>query len=310
MARFLLIIRTPLQARIAQIALTAEGEPTYDLLFFTQQKTAKNMQSFASLGKKAERKFLSFVPIGFRWFLSELLFYALGRIMLSIWGRGYDTVVFGSLDSPALAGLATQFRSRLVTVDDGSANILSRTSYFREQFGMRFATLRWVTRSPELRDIREVVELHYTIFPGYENVIETKKLAPVLDWPPKRKVHPDASLVVILVSTAERLWMSASEFRIFETYLATVNVDYKIPHPMDETRSFDWIPELPHQELLAEEALAAIGPDFSIHLVGSPSTVMFTASELSAKRTVLITARLKHLRPSFEGAGCEIIILD
>ena len=309
-ARYLLIIRTPLQARIAQFALAAEGEPSYDLLFFTQQKSTKNLRSFARLGKAAERKFLVFVPIWFRWFPSELMFYALGQVLIGIWGRAYDAVVFGSFDSPGLAGLVTQVRSRLVTVDDGSANIFIGSSYFQQQSLMRLTILRWLTRSPDPRGIRGTVERHYTIFPGYENVVGREKLVSVMHWPPSRKVSHPASPIVVFVSAAERVWMSDSELRIFQAHLSTIKVDYKIPHPMDDKLAFDWIPELPHQELVAEEALAAIGPDFSIHLVGSPSTVMITAKELSEKRTVLITARTKVLRTLFEGAGCEIVILD
>lgn len=310
MDRFLLIVRTPLQAKVAQFALEAEGDPVYDLLFFTRQKSLKNLHSFESLGKGAQRKFLVFVPSGFRWFLSELLFYALGRAILGMWRESYATVVFGSLDSPPLAALATHFRSRLVTVDDGSANIFPRSSYFQEQTGMRLATLQRLTRSPNLQKIVEMVDKHYTIFPGYENVIETKKLVPVPNWPAVRNADTNTSPTVVFISTAEHQFMSSSELGIFQKYIAALNIDYKISHPMDEKLSFNQIPELPHAELLAEEALGNVSPNFSIHLVGAVSTVMITASKLAARRTVILFERDRHLGPLFEAVGCEIVSLS
>ena len=305
----LLIIRTPLQAKLAEIALRSEGLEDYDLLFFTHHKTSKTLWYYNQLAQRAQKKQLLFIPNGPLTRFADLGFYFWGLSLVFLWGREYDVMIFASLDAPAVTGLATRLAKRLVTVDDGRANVSRFESYFDENL-QRHWIIRRITGAPKLNQLKASVERHYTIFSSQLNAMDPAKIVPITNWPPKREINQSLPPVVIYIGAAESTWLSPQQISEIRQYLAAHPVDFSIPHPMERQSLAKGVPDLPHPELIAEEALSLFQSSAPIHLVGTFSTVMLTTKAIATKRTVLVPTGLENQIPLSEEAGCETVLLS
>lgn len=308
-AEALLIIRTPFQAKLAEIALRREGLRDYDLIFLTHHKSSKTLWSYSQLAKRAQKKKLIFIPDGPLTRVADVAFYLLGLSLVFLWGREYDAIIFGSLDAPAVTGLATRLGRRLITLDDGSANVNQFGSYFDETIEPNWVVRR-ITGAPKLNELKASVERHYTIFLDELNAMDTEKLAPITGWPPKRQINRSLEPIVVCIGTAESIWLSPEQIEEIREYLTTHPVDYYIPHPMERQSLVRGVPHFPRSELLAEEALSFFPGRAPFHLVGAFSTTMLTTKGIVAKRTVLIPTGCENLIPQSEKAGCETLYLS
>lgn len=309
MVRALLIIRTPLQARLAEIALAREQVREYDLLYLTRRRTPKTIRYFHLLAHGARSSSLIYVPEWFFGGFAELVSFFWGRWSAQFWGGRYDLAVFGSLDSLAITGLATRFAPYFITVDDGVANILPTGPYSRQRIGRSDWFVRRMSGAPSLNEVKNLVARHYTVLQLSRNAIETKKLIPVSNWPPTRISMRSQTPIVIYISGAESMWASSSQLREIREYLLAEAIHFYVPHPMDKHPTLPGVPELPHSELLAEEALAILPGNHPLHLIGTQSTALFTTRKIASKRTMLIPKRSKSLIPAARESGCEIVEL-
>lgn len=310
MAVSLLIIRTPLQAKLAEIALNQEGVIEYDLLYLTQRKTEKTVWYFNRLAEKARRNSLVLVPEWFFSGLAELTFYFWARFLAQLWGCKYKLAIFGSLDSPAITGLATRFANQHVTVDDGSANIARGTQgYFVQRRGFRERILKKLTGAPDLIELKKSIAKHYTLFSDYPNAIEAKKLVQISKWPPTRIRDSRLNPIVVFIGTAEHLWMTPPQIEAARSYLKATRIDFYIPHPMEKRGLLEGVAKLPHSELLAEDALVRMPTKRPIHLIAVASTVLFTAKEIATHRIMLVPHGCENLASMAQKSGCEIVSL-
>lgn len=311
MVTALLIIRTPLQAKLSEIVLAQEGITEYDLLYLTQRKTEKTMWYFRLLARRARRNSLLFVPQWIFDSLTDLSFYLKGLCLGLIWRGKYDLVIFGSLDSLSITGLAAKFANRYITVDDGSANIdQGPRGYFQQRTGPRQWILKNLTGAPALAQVKDLVERHYTLFPDHRNTVDQTKLVQISDWPPKRARRGGLEPIVIYIGMAESLWLSPVQIEAMRQYLASRRIDFYIPHPMEKQALLSGISILPHPELLAEEALARVPSKSPLHLIAAVSTVLFTTKKIATVRTMLVPKGFEKLIPLARESGCEIVRLS
>ena len=305
----LLIIRTPFQAKLAEIALRSEGLKDYDLLFFTHHKTVKTLGYYDQLAKKAQKKKLIFIPDGPFTRFADVAFYLWGLYLVHLWGREYGVIIFGSLDAPAVTGLATRLSKRLITIDDGSANVTISGSY-HDELRERNWIIRRLTGAPKLKQLKASVERHYTVFSRQLHAMDLEKIVLITSWPPKREVDESLDPIVIYIGTAESIWLNSDQIEEIRKYLTKHPVHFSIPHPMERKSLASGVPDLPFSELLAEEALSLFPTKAPLHLVGPLSTVMLTTGRVATKRTVLVPTGFENLVPLWEGAGCETVLLS
>lgn len=212
------------------------------------------------------------------------------------------------------------------TFDDGTANILESSKYYRDEpgIGPKLKSLIWSAfgnRYSKKRIINKS-SVHFTLYPGFQNLIENLKpvslnLSGIDSGFEKKKdrilVFVGTVLKDVIQGTGDQSLLIE---RIRAYYLEQSKYDaVYLPHPRDE---FDYFPEIPKREstLIAEEVIFEFLNEYEeIDLVGFGSSTQFNLMAQPSVRNVvldshLLQPRMRQLIQMLAGSGAEHVMLD
>lgn len=308
----LFLVTTSLQASIAAEVIKDLEMRRFDVLFFTRRSTPSIRRSFKKLAQGAQNSRLISAPVSKPDTVVQLSFYIRALATLNRWRNSYDHVVFGSIDSPFITGLARQSGGTLITVDDGTSNFLPESSYFTVARSFRNMVQRELFSSIDQTALREKIVAHYTIFPELDNIVGRDKLKSALLWGANTTAtyaEPEITFAIGVAETSSKSF-SPAQVQSLREYLQTRSVDYFVPHPLQRKSLLPEVCQLDKKGLLGEEAILETAGENAIHLIGPMSTIFLTLRTLAHRKTLLIPKGHEHYLHLGRRIGCHIVLLD
>ena len=308
----LLLIRTPLQAWIAERVLKAEGVTRYDLVYFTQNDSTEDKFYYQLLAAGAVRSQYCHVPLKRYDILGHIDFFIQSRT----WRRkpSPDLVMLASYDSPVINALASVHKfSRLVTFDDGTANIFTDGLYHLDIVSRRMKLYRCFFRATSPDIFKDRISRHYTIYPGFINIVENARLRYINGWQhyaDRADFSVDAKVYFIGQPYEEVL--NPAQIGRLEEYLRTKVIHSYVRHPRERSPINIDLPFLDKQGRVAEDAILADAGDRPIHIIGWFSSVMLNLAAIASKRTMILLN--DHPASKMQAnlalqSGCEIVFI-
>tara|TARA_R110000851_G_scaffold323249_2_gene489753 strand:- start:10000 stop:10956 length:957 start_codon:yes stop_codon:yes gene_type:complete len=307
--RSLVLVRTPFQAWLVMRVLKEEGVGCYDVIYFTQNNSEEDRHYFSLLEASAKKSLYLFVPPGRLDIFSHILF----RYHSRYWSldRGYRKVFLSSINAPVPNAIASaQSSAQMISYDDGAANIFSEGDFYKEKRGLRAKFYRLILGAQNLSELKKRIFRHYTIYDGYENVVEKNRL--VLLKNSKSETSNTDEIKSYFIGAPFREVLTSDQIRQLTTYMESVEIDAYVRHPREKQPLNLAAPFLEKRGKVAEQAILDDARGRKIILFGFLSSVMFNMASCVHKRIVFVpkgASRHIALIELAEKSGCEVVRL-
>jgi beta-galactosamide-alpha-2,3-sialyltransferase len=309
MTSALVLCRSPFQAYLAARVLEREHVDRFDLLYHTHHDSEEDRNYFAKLSRRAEWAEYAHVPIRRFDITLHLLFRARARRFLR--DLGHDVVMLGSIDNLVFSAIAKkQSKARLVTFDDGMSNVFKDGVYRKPRFKGRGEFYRALFGAYNLREARDKIERHYTIYPQFENIVPTDRLVPIENrtWNAEQRSEGP----VFFIGQPFEMVLDHEQIERLTAYLRTQAIDLYVRHPYESDVLNIGAPELDKGGLIAEEAVLMASAGKKPTIIGWQSNVMFNiAPEQANKVLVVLTDATNRAEVTRLGraTGCEVVVI-
>ena len=305
----LIIIRTPFQAFLISKIIELEKIDSFDLIYFTQNDSKEDRYYFQLLSLRSRDSQYYYSKPRRPSILSSFIF----KFRTLDWYNNiYTNILCASIDAYYITSIIKNYPTvRLITFDDGAANIYEDDTYHKESRLLRHKVYRFLLKSPSLSEIKSRIDYHYTVYEGIPNIVPTNKLIHLKDVF-NRKVNgkTKGSKTYFIGAPFEEV-MTKQQISRFTSLVNMLNVDLYVKHPR-ETRKLDiHAPHLEKNGRIAEEAIINDARNRDIILVGWFSSVLLNMGDLCQKRTVLLpkdSENKEKLAKLSKDAGCEVIL--
>lgn len=306
----LLLIRTPFQAFIARQVLIEEKVSSFDLLYFTQNNSSEDLYYFDLLSSGSVNAEYFYAP--------KRKFDILGQLDFRLQARSYfqdknfDFVLLASIDAPVINAIASRQSAELVTLDDGSANIFSLGHYHVDSTNWRGRIYRKLLGGACLSDFKRRIARHYTLYPQFENIVEPERLRTLDGVDGQPAGRQQGSIRTYFIGAPFEEVMTASQIKVFQSYLRSQQIDYYVKHPREDHPLELDIPLLDKAGRIAEDAICRDADGADINIIGWFSTVLLNLGGLAKRRTMILFASDSGTSLMVElgkEAGCEIVML-
>lgn len=314
----LLLVRTPLQAWIAEQVLRAEAVTNYDFVYFTHNDSGEDRYYFNRLSANADHAQYCYAPTRRFDILGHLDFYWQTRKWH--YDLGHEITLMGSIDSHLINSISRQqVTSELITFDDGLANILPSDRYCKDNTSWRSRIYRKFLGASDLASTRDRIAHHYTLYEKFDNIVESGRLKALSGWNfngQSRRIEKDVGTLqpikTYFIGQPFEEAMSAEHVNIFENYVKTLGIDVYVRHPRERQPLDIGVPFLEKLGEIAENAILRDAKNCEIHIFGWFSTVLFNLNFMASQRTMI----LMHADPvssqmakMARKVGCEVILL-
>ena len=290
----LLIIRTPFQAWLAERVLIEEKVDSFDLIYFTQNNSIEDNYYYEKLALKAERFEYIFV-LPQRINVLSLIFF---KLRSRSWYKHsqYHTIFCASIDDFYITSLIrSNHNCRLITFDDGTSNIDTKSSYsyFKESRSIRDSVYRFLLNGLPLTQVKSLIDKHYTMYDGYENIVDSSKLI-FLDKLKRSSYEEKGTTKTYFIGTPFEEIRSDKEIKGLEKYLEGWNFSAYVAHPREKKLLRIRAETLDKKGKIAEEAILENAKDASIILIGGNlSSVMLNIGHICKEVIVILPERSK-----------------
>lgn len=290
----LLIIRTPFQAWLAERVLIEEKVDSFDLIYFTQNNSIEDNYYYEKLALKAERSEYIFV-LPQRINVLSLIFFKLRSRSWYKYSQ-YHTIFCASIDDFYITSLIrSNHNCRLITFDDGTSNIDTKSSYsyFKESRSIRDSVYRFLLNGLPLTQVKSLIDKHYTMYDGYENIVDSSKLV-FLDKLKRYSYEEKSVTKTYFIGTPFEEIRSDKEIKGLEKYLEGWNFSAYVAHPREKKLLRIRAETLDKKGKIAEEAILENAKDASIILIGGNlSSVMLNIGHICKEVIVILPERSK-----------------
>ncbi|MDR5903022.1 glycosyltransferase family 52 [Halomonas icarae] len=311
--RTLLLVRTPLQAWLADKIIEQVGPLSIDLVYFTYHDSTKDRFYFSLLTPRSRRSLYLNVRRRNREAIHHAYIY-----LMKFFGRGfcgYDQVLLASFDNYLFRMLARRNRhAKLITFDDGTANIYPHSSYH----DYTPSRLTWlydlIFGAGSKEQFKEDINKHYTIYEGFNNIVEGDKLKVLCPWendvfgwsggtPVKFFIGQPFDEVVATGGLHE------DDLLQLENLVSEQGIDYYLQHPR-ETRNLNVGGVLVGDaEKISEEVIAELCGGRKAIVYAWFSTVLFNLPDGRVRKVYLSIGdsyQEKVRSEMCKRAGCEV----
>lgn len=290
----LLIIRTPFQAWLAERVLEKEKIDNFDLIYFTHNNSIEDTHYYKKLALKANKSEYIFVLPQRINILSLITF----KIRSRSWYNycQYNIILCASIDSFYITSLIRSNRNcRLITFDDGTSNIDTKSSYsyFQESKSVRDRFYRFLLNALSLSQVKSLIDRHYTMYDGYENIVDSSKLV-FLDKLKRPTYKKNNATKTYFIGTPFEEIMSDKEIKKLEGFLKNWEFSAYVAHPRETRLLKIGAKTLDKKGQIAEEAILEDAKDSSIILIGGNlSSVMLNIGHVCQEVRVILPHEAK-----------------
>ncbi|XOB91196.1 glycosyltransferase family 52 [Pseudomonadota bacterium 24LQ007] len=308
----LFIVRTPFQAWFCERLIERLGIGCYDFLYITHNNSKEDVFYYNSLSSGARNSRYVFVkPALFDVFTNLKLVY---RVRGWFSKDRYDCVYMASINSYIINSLACSFHdAELFSFDDGAANLVEDGPYYISDSSFRSWFYNAIFRAQPVEKVRKKISRHYTIYRGFNNIVEEERLSYLDGWAPNRRRNVDYSQVDkskrYFIGAPFHEVMSKAEIDSMLRLLGDVRIDGYIRHPREiQPLSID-APIIDKGGRIAEDVIIDCSGGCPVQLYGYLSTVMINLKDYAEKKVVFVSegsvnSRLSELALE---SGCEIV---
>ncbi|MFJ1258243.1 glycosyltransferase family 52 [Cupriavidus sp. CuC1] len=303
----LILCCTPLQTLIAKAMVEARGVSAFKLIYYTWIDNAKHRHYYDLLSRLAVDcvyiKLDSRFPEHFERFR---------QAFRDLKIQDEESIAFACIDNFYIQYAINRYRfATILTFDDGTANIVRESVYHKpmRRSWPRRVVERVLRGAVDQLWIRESVAAHYTIYPGFENIVDATRLVSV----PLFKEVMGRSRRLNKESIRIFLGQPVSDFRDdgllvqYTNLLNALSVDEYLPHP----REYDLkdINNAKMTNLIAEQYIAEKLMEYaevSVYSIGS--TALLNVEHPRLKKIIITYKNAPHIlnsmQPLFEKRGC------
>ena len=285
--RHLFLCRTPFQAAICLQIIASEKLRNFDLMYLTADDSDTDRHYFGLLKKIAGTEnhceYIYIKPQRFD-FLNHLKAF---RAIKASCKKKYDGVFFASLNSSAFKMIIKRIQPEmLVTFDDGAANITQTKMFFEEHLHYKMYFYNKLLGVPQLSEIKRQISHHYTIYPGFDNIVPNTRIRPIKLFSQAANSANSGSekQKVFFIGQPFREYLNEDQINRLTQWLHTQNVDYYVRHPREQEPLLNNVEFLDKQGLLAEDAIFKHSKDARPLIISSFSTVLFNISRFEADK--------------------------
>ena len=307
----LLLVRTPLQAWIAEKVLRAESVSSYEVVYFTQDDSEEDRYYYSRLSAKADNGQYCYSP-RHRFDISNHLDF---RRQAKKWHRDqrHDLTLMGSITAHVINAISSQqVTSELVTFDDGTYNILTWDKFHVDSISWRSCIYRKLLGATDLERTKTRIARHYTLHPQFENIVEPGRLKTLPEWGRDEGQSIDGTTRTYFIGQPFEEDLTFEQISVLKTYLLTLSVDFYVRHPRERITLELRVPYLEKEGQIAEDAIVNNAGRSQIHVVGWFSTVLFNIGQVAHRRTMILlhSDRASHEMAKLgTKAGCEIVFI-
>lgn len=206
-----------------------------------------------------------------------------------IYYRSYDKFFVSHIHSEATYYLIERIKfRRLMTYDDGYANINRGGVYFKEDLTLKKRVIRHLFRiKNDLYSIKKLSNKHFTIYNAPNAVSNTQFIKLINIETPYNKVTRNISIFI-----GQPLHTIDKRFDndFINNLLEKLNVNYYLPHPGENYIINPNIVEVLILDVIAEEYIVnLVAKGYNIIVYGFYSSVLANLSNIKNVRTVAIT---------------------
>jgi len=306
---YLILIRTPFQAWLAEKVIEAESVVSFDLLYFTQNASAEDHFYYSRLAKKSrDARFVYFAKQ-----VPDILNHL--RLAFAVWpfvfGRRYDATMVSSIDSYVFNAIANRrFAGELVTFDDGTANYNKSGVYFQDSSALKARLYTLFFGATSVKAVRTKIDRHYTTQSNMDNIVDRDRLYKVSAWEDSESPS-DSQLPprVYFIGAPFEEFLDSRKIELLESRVRDMEVSVYVKHPRENNPLELGVPFLEKSGKIAEEAILEDASCQPIVLIGSLSSVMFNMANRADRRIVFVPDNTGHQDSFIELArrsGCEI----
>ena len=225
----------------------------------------------------------------------------------------YREVFLASLNAYAFRKvLAKNRQASVFGFDDGTANIFSGSLYFDTRRYKKSLFYEKLLGLPSVEQVKNRIQSHYSIFPGFENIIEADRLSFVSLFSgkdePENRTGTAASY---FIGQPFSEYLDHRDLERLRSALAHAPVDHYLQHPREIHPLLPDTPRLADHDLIAEDAIFQHAAGQRPTLVGGFSTVLFNIPATAADKVMFLSEHdpALELRGSLaRRAGCEVRI--
>ncbi len=278
---------TPLQMLIAEKIIDLNQNKDFDLLVLVASNNNKYNYYFNRLKRKCFDNLycISDLKINSFYNFTKLL----KRKNLN---KKYKELYLASIDSRYLQYIVSKNSlSHIYTFDDGTANIISNSLYYSDNYLPKIKKYIWRILGVKyyIKDIREKSKLHYTIYYNIPNIIENIKyisLIPQLDFD---SLYPDRVIKFYLGQPLIEI-NEKFDFNYFKNKLEKLRINYYFPHPREKAYpqgDFEVIDSF----LIFEDYIIQFlyqNPNIKVEVYSFISTALLNISSLSGVKCIYL----------------------
>jgi hypothetical protein len=191
-----------------------------------------------------------------------------------VWKNQYETVWLSSIETPTVAAIANRQKgAKLYTFDDGIGNIMPSGTFQRDPAGVKMKIYRKMLRSPGPNDIRKRIKEHFTLFEGFENIVDPMRLTILPRDAFRSRIETTTTLKFFVGQPFEFVLSKAQRDRLAQT-ATEWGPDFYVRHPRETTPLLNHVPLLEKHGKIAEEAILKHAGSQQIEIAGLFSSVM------------------------------------
>ncbi|WP_041757540.1 glycosyltransferase family 52 [Psychrobacter arcticus] len=234
------IVRTRLQALIVEKIIKIESKKLYVLVLCYQDHRYEDATEVYSLYEKVKRNSIfSISVLSIDNISINILKYLCLHVLSFITG---GKIFLAGIDSYPFAISAKIFPfSKIITYDDGTANFISNSKYFKdtplERKGIKGIISKVAFPEGAAKYLRSRTKLHYTIFSGLSNIVEEARLfnlnwdwGELLDERDLKKIPAQTNTILlgtVFHNLSKREYLQQKVLEIFPS------IDLYIMHPRE-----------------------------------------------------------------------------
>ena len=279
MTRSIAFVRTPFQAWIFNRIIEIESVSNITLVYITTHDVPEDRLAYQKLLKKVNMAFYLYNPIqesSFKrhWQLKKII----NRLSLRPY---YEIGYISSIDMLVLRAFLRKRTDRIISFDDGTANVFENSPHKHEDNYWYNYVFRFLFSSGRLNDFIKKIDYHYTVFEGLDNIVPQSRLKLITGFKTLKslKVKSLPRLNVFIAQPFQE-WFTFEEQKTMYNYYSEIDIHWYIEHPREGGKRLLDVPNYDKQGMIAEEIILKLQECHEVHLYGGFSTVMLNLKDL------------------------------
>lgn len=302
------LCQTPLHAVICEAIINRENLNRYHVVYKAQADSMADRIYYERISAGAEKSLYVHMPKELRRVRMHLK--AIRTVARFVKTNRYTRIYLANFGS----FLFSQFvksnpNATLVGFDDGTANITAGSQLESPSWHAPSILLSRLARLPSYKLVMRKLSLHYTIFAGITNIVDSDvvEYLPIfseLRGEADGNGASDCGVKTYFMGQPFDEYLTENELASLRNWLSAANLDCYVCHPREKTPLVSGIPVLESNGLIAEDAIFKdCGKKRPVIYAGYCTVLLTISSEIAEKHYLTVSTgtreeeRVRLLKP-------------